>query len=98
MNGHLKPRATLGIDEQNRRSQAKREVFSTTSASRKPARLLSMRASGRMILALIAIGTHVHVIRVTHVDHPELDILSSLDRATVRSALLTLHGGKLDAA
>jgi hypothetical protein len=51
-----------------------------------------------MVLALIASGSDLHLVRVTHVDHPELDTLCSLDRAAVRSAFLTLHGGRLDEA
>ena len=65
---------------------------------REPARLLSVRATGRIALVLIEDRGNVRLIRAEHCDAPELAVLSPSDRATVAAAVATLHreGGPAD--
>lgn len=65
------------------------------------ARLIHLRASGRLILAALAMPDgNVKLIRATTADHPELDTLPEAERSRVRSAFLALaqRGETSDAA
>ena len=70
------------------------------AVAREPARLLSVRATGRIALVLIEDAGQTRLIRATTCDQPELDVLSPTDRATIAAAVATLHreGGPADAA
>lgn len=65
------------------------------------ARLIHLRASGRLILAALAMPDgSVKLIRATTADHPELDVLPEAERSRVRSAFLARaqHREESDAA
>jgi hypothetical protein len=73
--------------------------FAAMHAGRQRPRLLSLRPSGDTILMLLADADNsLTLIRLTQLDQSELDSLSADDRARAKSAVLTLSGGRLDAA
>jgi hypothetical protein len=66
------------------------------------ARLIHLRASGRLILATLAMpdGT-LRMVRAATADQPEFDSLPERERSRIRSAFLALqsqHGGENAAA
>lgn len=61
-------------------------------------RLIHLRASGRVVLAALAMPDGAtKLVRATTADHAELDTLSPRDRARVRSAFLSLNREAPDA-
>lgn len=66
------------------------------------ARLIHLRASGRLILVTLAMPDgNVKLVRAATADQPEFDALPERERSRVRSAFLALHsqhGGENAAA
>jgi hypothetical protein len=85
----------MGVTDQDRHRAALASLYAT----RPRCRLLSVRAATSAVLVTLAKPDGlVELVRVTHADQPELDVLGPADRARVRSAVLTLKGGPPDAA
>lgn len=89
--------------ERQHHMQAMRDLYQgehppAVAELHKPARLLSIRAAGRVALVLIDDAGTARLIRASRCDEPGLERLSPSDRARVASAVHALHREACDAA